>query len=339
MGKNVLAYRKRLEAIDDCLRQFAKPMNIRQITDKCNRELGVHITTRQYKYDIDAIEDIDSNATIRVEKIDGKKTYVYANEGFSIKGETEYGQVEMLNLRKIKNALTQFSGLNLDSNLNEVTDEIDKILGYDKKDKAVISFEKTVLESHGKKKPGELLKDIFTAIIQHQPLDIKYEVPGRGKRDWVVFPQFLKQYNQRWYLIALIHRKGDKLQNIALDRILSIEPNQHIPYKQSDIDFAAYFEDVVGVTRPEGAEPIEVKLRIEKSEYPYIESKPIHSSQDELFEEDENYVYLSLYVYNNYEFRSKLLSYGSKVTVMAPTSLRDKLSSELQKAFENYDDK
>lgn len=332
-------YKKRLEAIDKCLRKFDKPLNIKKIAETVNRELSLHVSERQYKYDIDNIRDT-FDIDIRVEKVDGKKTYSYADEGFSINGATGYDQVEMLNLRKIKNALTQFSGLNLDSNLNDVTDEIDKILGYDQNDKAVISFEKTVLESHGKVKPNDLLKDVFKAIVQHQPLDIKYEVPGRGKRDWVVFPQFLKQYNQRWYLIALIHRKEeDKLQNIALDRILSMEPNQHIPYKQSDIDFAKYFEDVVGVTRPEGAEPIEVKLRVEKGEYPYIESKPIHPSQDELFEEDEDYVYLSLYVLDNYELRSKLLSYGSKVTVMEPVSLRDKLRSELQKALDNYNEK
>lgn len=336
MGKNILAYRKRLEAIDGYLRKFDKPLNIKQIAERVNRDLNLKVSERQYKYDIETISDT-FDVDLRIEKIDGKKTYSYADEGFSIKGETGYTQVEMLNLRKIKNALTQFSGLNLDSNLNEVTDEIDKILGYDKNDKAVISFEKTVLESHGKVKPNDLLKDIFKAIVLHQSLDINYEVPGRGRRDWVVFPQFLKQYNQRWYLIALIHRKDDdKLQNIALDRILSMEPNQHIPYKQSGIDFATYFEDMVGVTRPEGTEPIEVKLRVEKGEYPYIESKPIHPSQDELFEEDENYVYLSLYVYDNYEFRSKLLSYGSKVTVMEPTSLRDKLRSELQKSLNNY---
>lgn len=338
MGKNVLAYQKRLYAVDDCLRMFAKPKNIKEIQKLCNDKLNIKVSARQYKYDIETIRDSDENAAIRVQTIDGKKTYVYENEDFSIQGETAFGQSQLHSLSKIKNALAQFSGLNLDSELGDINDEIDKVLGYDKEDKAVISFEKTVLESHGDVKPDELLKESLTAIIQHQPLDIKYEIPGRGKRDWVVFPQFLKQYNQRWYLIALIHRKEeDKLQNIALDRILSMEYNQHIPYKQSDIDFATYFKDVVGVTRPEGAQPIEVKLRVERGEYPYIESKPIHPSQDELFEEDEDYVYISLYVYDNFELRSKILSYGSKVTVMEPVSLRDKLRDELKKSLGNYD--
>lgn len=339
MGKNVLAYQKRLYAVDDCLRMFAKPKNIEEIQQHCNKELNIKVSARQYKYDIETISDSDENAAIRVQTINGKKTYVYEDEGFSIKGETSFGQSQLHSLSKIKNALAQFSGLNLDSELGDIYDEIDKVLGYDKDDKAVISFEKTVLYNHDKKiDDKQYLKDIFTAIIQHQPLDIKYEIPGRGKRDWVVFPQFLKQYNQRWYLIALIHRKEeDKLQNIALDRIQAMEPNQHIPYQQSDIDFATYFEDVVGVTRPEGAMPIEVKLRVDRGEYPYIESKPIHPSQDELFEEDEDYVYISLYVYDNFELRSKILSYGSKVTVMEPTSLRDKLRDELKKSLGNYE--
>ena len=119
-----------------------------------------------------------------------------------------------------------------------------------------------------------------------------------------------------------------------------MEANQHIPYKECGIDFSDFFEDVVGVTKPDGAEPIEVKLRIDRGEYPYTESKPIHTSQEELFESDgdKDYVYVSLYVYDNFELRSKILSYGSKVTVMEPQSLRDKLAHDLKKSLENYQD-
>ncbi len=53
---------------------------------------------------------------------------------------------------------------------------------------------------------------------------------------------------------------------------------------------------------------------------------------------DEEYSYVSLYVYDNYELRSKILSYGSKVTVMEPKSLRDKIAHELKKSLSNYGD-
>lgn len=341
MGKDLITYQKRLELIDECLRKFEKPMNIPQIAKYCNQRLNKDFKERMYRYDIEKIEE-KYDVQMHVEVIGGYKCYTYQDENFSIKGDTAVSGVDLLNFRKIKDTLGDFLGLGLDTSLTTMTDEIDKFLGYGDNSQPVISFEKVILESHGKEEPSKMLQPLLKAIIQHQTYDIKYEVPGRGKREWTIFPQFLKQYNQRWYLIATKHRDEveGKVYNLALDRILKMEPNQHIPYKESGIDFADYFENVVGITKPDGAEPIEVKLRVDRGEYPYIESKPIHPSQDELLESDndKDYVYVSLYVYDNYELRSKLLSYGSKVTVLEPKSLRDKMAHDLKKSLDNYKD-
>ncbi len=341
MGKNIIKYQKRLKLIDECLRRFDHPMNIKEIQKYCNQRLNSEFRERTYRYDLDKIEE-ENDISYRVTIINGFRCFTYADESFSLFEDAAVNQVDLCNFRKIKDALTDFLGLGLESSLTTMTDEINKFLGYDELQRPVISFEKVVLESHGKVKPHDMLEPLLKAIIQHQTMNIIYEIPGRGKREWTVFPQFLKQYNQRWYLIATKHRDKveGKLYNLALDRILKMEANQHIPYKECGVDFSDYFEDVVGVTKPDGAEPIEVKLRIDRGEYPYIDSKPIHASQEELFESDgdKDYVYVSLYVYDNYELRSKILSYGSKVTVMEPKSLRDKLAHDLKKSLENYQD-
>ena len=341
MGKNIIKYQKRLKLIDECLRRFDHPMNIKEIQKYCNQRLNSEFRERTYRYDLDKIEE-ENDISYRVTIINGFRCFTYADESFSLFEDAAVNQVDLCNFRKIKDALTDFLGLGLESSLTTMTDEINKFLGYDELQRPVISFEKVVLESHGKVKPHDMLEPLLKAIIQHQTMNIIYEIPGRGKREWTVFPQFLKQYNQRWYLIATKHRDKveGKLYNLALDRILKMEANQHIPYKECGVDFSDYFEDVVGVTKPDGAEPIEVKLRIDRGEYPYIDSKPIHASQEELFENDgdKDYVYVSLYVYDNYELRSKILSYGSKVTVMEPKSLRDKLAHDLKKSLENYQD-
>lgn len=341
MGKNIIKYQKRLKLIDECLRRFDHPMNIKEIQKYCNQRLNSEFRERTYRYDLDKIEE-ENDISYRVTIINGFRCFTYADESFSLFEDAAVNQVDLCNFRKIKDALTDFLGLGLESSLTTMTDEINKFLGYDELQRPVISFEKVVLESHGKVKPHDMLEPLLKAIIQHQTMNIIYEIPGRGKREWTVFPQFLKQYNQRWYLIATKHRDKveGKLYNLALDRILKMEANQHIPYKECGVDFSDYFEDVVGVTKPDGAEPIEVKLRIDRGEYPYIDSKPIHASQEELFESDgdKDYVYVSLYIYDNYELRSKILSYGSKVTVMEPKSLRDKLAHDLKKSLENYQD-
>ena len=334
MGKNIIKYQKRLKLIDECLRRFDHPMNIKEIQKYCNQRLNSEFRERTYRYDLDKIEE-ENDISYRVTIINGFRCFTYADESFSLFEDAAVNQVDLCNFRKIKDALTDFLGLGLESSLTTMTDEINKFLGYDELQRPVISFEKVVLESHGKVKPHDMLEPLLKAIIQHQTMNIIYEIPGRGKREWTVF-------NQRWYLIATKHRDKveGKLYNLALDRILKMEANQHIPYKECGVDFSDYFEDVVGVTKPDGAEPIEVKLRIDRGEYPYIDSKPIHASQEELFESDgdKDYVYVSLYVYDNYELRSKILSYGSKVTVMEPKSLRDKLAHDLKKSLENYQD-
>ena len=338
MGHNALKQQQRLELVDQCLRKFAKPMNIDQIAAYCNRMLGTKTSTRQYKYDIEKIED-SFNVRTHVETIGGKKCYTYCDTGFSIKNNDVLGQMEQARLKKIMAYLSDFSGLGMDAGLGEVTEEIGRILGYDKDDNAVVSFEKIDLVCHGEEKVDAKFNKLFKAIIQKQALNIEYIVPGRGTREWIIYPQFLKQYNQRWYLIATKHREEDnKLFNLALDRIEAIEPNNNIPYLKCDVDFADYFNDVIGVTKPEGSEPQEIILQVEKGEYPYIESKPIHPSQDELFDspDGDNYVRISLYVHDNYELRREILSYGSKVTVISPQSLRDKIADELKKSLDNY---
>ena len=330
---------KRLELVDECLRKFENPMNIDKIATYCNKALGTKTSTRQYRYDIEGIERT-YNVKIHVETISGRKCYTYCDTGFSIKNNDVLGQMEQARLKKITEYLSTFSGLGLDAELSEVTDEINQMLGYDKDDKAVISFEKTDLVCHGDQNIDAKFKILFKAIIQKQTLNVKYIVPGRGSRQWIIYPQFLKQYNQRWYLIATKHREeNSKVYNLAIDRIEAIEPNHNIPYLKCNIDnFADYFNDMVGVTKPEGSEPQQIILQVEKGEYPYIESKPIHPSQEELFEspDGENYVRISLYVHDNYELRREILSYGSKVTVISPQSLRDKIADELKKSLENY---
>lgn len=144
-----------------------------------------------------------------------------------------------------------------------------------------------------------------------------------------------QQANYRWMLIqpfmaiddysAAVLTEEQREQLLALSDDLPgllerLDARKHVRDKECDVDFSVYFENVVGVTKPDGAEPILVKLRIERGEYPYIESKPIHASQKVISEygDDKDYVYVSLYVYDNFELRSKILSYGSKVTVMEP---------------------
>ena len=46
MGKGIIMYQKRLELINECLRNYERPMTVKEICDECNHKLGVQYTDR-----------------------------------------------------------------------------------------------------------------------------------------------------------------------------------------------------------------------------------------------------------------------------------------------------
>ena len=86
MGKDIITYQKRLELIDECLRKFEKPKNIKEIAKYCNDRLPHPFDERMYRYDIKKIAesyDVDILETV----INGYKCYTYRDESFSIKDD------------------------------------------------------------------------------------------------------------------------------------------------------------------------------------------------------------------------------------------------------------
>ena len=147
-----------------------------------------------------------------------------------------------------------------------------------------------------------------------------------------VYPYHLKQYNDRWYLIA---RPVDfeRCGNYPLDRIEEFK-EVAIPYKESDLDFDEYFDDVIGVTVPdEGAEDIVIKVTGKR--FNYIRTKPLHLSQ-RIIEEGKGYAIISINVKINNELESLILSFGDDMEVIVPSTFRDRIAKKIQAMNQQY---
>ena len=66
----------------------------------------------------------------------------------------------------------------------------------------------------------------------------------KGSFTWIIHPYYLKQYNNRWYLIGLNDNEYKDITHLGLDRIQSIE-QAHTPFIENTFieDFDEYFED------------------------------------------------------------------------------------------------
>lgn len=124
--------------------------------------------------------------------------------------------------------------------------------------------------------------------------------------------------------------------NLALDRIRRVKPLQS-SFKENDLfDPNTYFNNLVGVTFPEGEEIRNIVLRASPNQVPYIKSKPIHFTQ-ETEDLKDGWILVKLNLINNYELRSVLLSYGADIEVIEPIELRKQMREILQNAGKNYD--
>jgi predicted DNA-binding transcriptional regulator YafY len=176
---------------------------------------------------------------------------------------------------------------------------------------------------------------LLGAIINKHPLTILYKPFGKPERSMNIHPYYLKQYNDRWFLVA--QTEGfDDLSVLAIDRIDSIK-TLHIPFIESNVDMEDYFEDSVGVTVFPDRPIEEVRLRVNAKRYPYMATKPIHWSQTELKDEaTEEYKVIKLKVRINNELESAILSFGDDVEVLAPESLRLKIGEKIERLVRKY---
>ena len=148
----------------------------------------------------------------------------------------------------------------------------------------------------------------------------------------VVYPYYLLPYHERWYMLAW-NVPRQKLSVFGLDRIVSVERADQEPFREMEGNPADYFKDMVGVTRNEGDEPQEVRLRVAKEQLNYIQTRKIHQSQ-EIVSQDGEWAELRLRVIVNYELEQELLQYGEKVIVVSPSILRERMRERIERAWE-----
>jgi predicted DNA-binding transcriptional regulator YafY len=177
--------------------------------------------------------------------------------------------------------------------------------------------------------------DLLQAILTKRVLKLKYTPYGKETQIVNIYPYHLKQFNDRWYLIAQAIGY-QSYAHYALDRIEGFEEIA-LPYKDSELDFSEYFDDVIGVTVPD-VEAEDIVIKVTGKRFNYIRTKPLHLSQ-RIVEEAEDYAIISINVKVNKELESLILSFGEDIEVISPASFRDRIAEKIQATNKKYTDK
>ncbi len=326
----------RYKTIDDCLRNRYRKWCLDDLIEKVSDVLyelegittGVSKRTIQADIQVMRSDKLGYNAPIVVTD---KKFYSYAEPDYSITN-APVNQADVEKMKEIVGILKQFNGFTYFEEMSDMIARLENNLHRTThQGRNCIQFENNRLL-----KGLEHINPLYQAILHKKPLLIEYKSFKAAKSQQLIcFPYLLKEYRNRWFLIAK-GKKGNLLSTMALDRIIEFqELNKEKFIEHEGIDFDLYFDDLIGVTKTEKDRANKVVLFIDKYNAPYVLTKPIHHSQ-KLIKEDESGIVIRIDVVLNFELEREILGFGESMKVLAPRILASKIRQRLGAAAQGY---
>lgn len=325
----------RYNTLDKCFSNFGRKYYFDDLVDEVNNALldfdpgSAGIKTRQLRDDIRFMKSEAGYAAPIVAYPDGKKAYYrYDDKNFAI-NKKPLNQTEAEQIKRAVSIMQRFEGAPEFEWVNELGPMLTTRFGLSQSSQKVMSFESNIDYSGYNR-----ILPLFNAIEKKRVLQVQYKPFNKDEYTITYHPYFLKQYNNRWFVLGLNQEFNNPKWNLALDRILNLKETPH-KYIPTDIDWEEHFYDIIGVTKPEGAEIQEVELIFSPEQSNYIFTKPLHPSQRAKYLENRE-LQVKLKLIPNYELEMTLLSFGEKVKVEKPVNLKTRIKERLNDALKQY---
>lgn len=320
----------RYKILDKCFSDQYHKYFIEDLMEKVNDALDdagiLPVSKRQVYADIDFMKSSDGWRAPIESRQYGKRKYLTYAYDFSIM-ETPISEMEMEQLETLITSLSRLQGIPMYDWVEELMTNLRLRFGLRSEDSHLISF-----EQNRDMKGLRYLSDLINYTIKRKAITIVYHPFGKDALQWTIHPYYLKQYNNRWFLLGY-NAEFEDLSIVALDRIEGVEIAD-VPFvRNKTFNFDAYFRDLIGVSLEKGKEVEHVRLRFSLSRLPYVLSKPIHHSQ-ELEDEAEGIV--SIDVIPNKELLSELIWFRDDVEVLSPDSLREEIKEKIEEMYKKY---
>lgn len=189
-----------------------------------------------------------------------------------------------------------------------------------------------VLAEHHRPLYSEWLMPLVKAIHGQHPVEFDY-VNYRNdcaEKHFSVLPHYLKESNQRWYLLAY---DGAVMKTFGVDRIRSLDVLEDNMFERNtSINVADLFRDCYGLWNDPSMPVEDIELRYDALDGRFVKSAPIHHSQRILADTpDELRISLRLRITN--DFVMELLSRSRSLEVIKPQHLRERIRHVYEKAL------
>ena len=191
----------------------------------------------------------------------------------------------------------------------------------------------------------DLLPQFYRHIENKEVTTFAYATYGNEPQSIVFHPQYLKEFNGRWFVVGPKEGSDFPVDVVPLDRIegrIAIATDiEYIPSEPGI--YTKYFGNIVGVTHEKDRKHEHVIIKT-RSRYVHglMITKPIHASFAEIASysshDDDKYPYglISFDLEPNREFIGRILTFGPELEVIEPQSIRDELKTKAERLAWRY---
>lgn len=326
----------RYKTLDACLRNRQRKWTLDDLIEKVSEALYEYegldkgISRRTVQADLQMMRSDKLGYFAPIVVID-KKYYTYEDPAYSITN-IPLSDGDLSRMNEAVEVLKQFKGFSHFTALNEVVQKLeDHVYSTARKSAPVIDFEK-----NENLKGLHYLDELYQAVIQQHTLRIEYQsFSARQPQTLTFHVWWLKEFKNRWFAVGVCDSKRYTM-NLALDRMMNVRPAPDIDYiANQHLDPDRYYRDVIGVSVSERMRPVKVRLFVIQLHAPYVETKPLHHSQ-QVVERRPDGIVIQLMVQHNFELEKEILGFGEGMQVLEPERLRRVIIRRLKAGVDAY---
>ena len=176
------------------------------------------------------------------------------------------------------------------------------------------------------------IQKVLRSIKQRRKVRFSYSLPRLGGKEaeYLAEPYFLKQSQNRWYLVAMVE---GILKCFELGRFVSFKVLDEEFSRDESVQAENLFRDCFGIWDDPKMSVEDIRLRFSPLDGRFIKTLPIHSSQKIVAETNE-YVEVTLRLKITNDFVMALLSRSSSIEILVPQSLKDRMNAIWAAALE-----
>jgi predicted DNA-binding transcriptional regulator YafY len=321
----------RYRIIDEMLKRRTFPSK-EDLMDAIENRLGYSIGNRTLDEDINNMrnnEDLGYMAPIAYDK--ARKGYYYETADYSITG-VPISRDDIEKLKYAADILNQFSGVPYLAEIHRPIEQLERIIRVGSATGKWLNRRVIQMEVPAEWPEKGIFETAVEGILQKRTMTVRYKpFGGEESQPFRIHPYLLKEFDNRWYLVAFAEHRNE-VRNYGLDRFTEALLTADV--YEEDFDAELYFAHSMGITVVNHTEPVAVELLFAPESAAYVLSTGLHATQEIIENDARKGLHMRITVHLSEELNMFIRSYGSRVQVLQPLSLREAWLEDMRKALQ-----